>query len=133
MKPLMFLVALSLVAVTVACGERDMEDTAASTTYQTRSSEGDISFRFTPQAWTSGRLVFDVLADTHSGDLAEVRLRDVVKLQVGSQVYLPVEATSLAGHHAEGSVTFEVAEAPTRFAVTVTGVRSMSALSFDWP
>lgn len=133
MRRLLILVALSLVAGTAACRAPAGKETATPAAYPTRSSEGDISFRLTPRPWTAGRLILDVQADTHSGDLAELTWRDVMTLQVGSHVYRPVEATAFSGHHAQGSVTFDVPEAPDRFAVTMSGIRRMDALRFEWP
>ena len=123
MKALLLVVSLSTIAVTLACGARDAEKTSTPDTYQTRGSQGDISFRLTPRRATPGRLTIAIGADTHSGDLAEVHLRDAMALQANGQTYHPIEASSLAGHHAEGSVTFELPNMPDRFAMTITSVR----------
>ena len=133
MRTLILAIGLGVILVTTSCSAPEGEQTPPPATYQTRSNEGDISFHLTPRPWASGRLILDVRADTHSGDLADVKLRDVVTLQVGNQVYSPVEATPLAGHHAEGSITFDVAQTPNRFTVTIKGVRSMGELRFEWP
>ena len=133
MKPWTLAVALSAVALALACRGSDSEPTNTPQTYQTRSSEGDISFRLTPRVSTPGRLMIDVGADTHSGDLAEVNLQAVVALHVGGQAYRPVEVSSFVGHHAEGSVTFDVPDTPDRFAITIAGVRNMKELRFEWP
>jgi len=133
MKTLILLIGLSVLSLTNGCSSPDGKETPSATEYQTRSNEGEISFEITPRPWKSGRLIVDIRANTHSGDLAEVKLQDVVKLQVGNQTYRPVDATLLSGHHAAGTVTFEAPEAPKRFTVEMTGVRNIEALRFEWP
>jgi hypothetical protein len=133
MRALILVIGLSVLAATTGCSSPDGKETPSATAYQTRSSEGEIAFEITPRPWKSGRLILDVRANTHSGDLAEVKLRDFATVDVGDQVYRPVDATSLAGHHAAGTVTFELPEAPKRFTVKMTGVRNIEELRFEWP
>lgn len=133
MRTVILVVGLSVLSLTTGCGSPAGTEAPSAAAYQTRSSEGEIAFEITPRPWKSGRLILDVRANTHSGDLAEVKLKDVVKLRVGDQTYRAVDATLLSGHHAAGTVTFEVPEAPKRFSVEMTGVRSMNDLKFEWP
>ena len=133
MKAWSLAVALSSVALALGCQARDSETATTPHIYQTRSSQGDISLRLTPRVSTPGRLTIDVAADTHSGDLAEVNLRGAMALRVNGQVYRPIEASSLAGHHAEGSVTFALPDVPDHFTITIAGVRNMDELRFEWP
>lgn len=106
--------------------------TAASGPYETRSSRGEISFDLTPRAPADGRFTVDIRANTHSGDLADLDLRQLVALEAAGQIYRPASATKLSGHHAAGSVTFEIARVPDRFTVTISGVRNMGELRFEW-
>lgn len=112
---------------------RSSENGRASGIYQTRTNEGEVSFQLTPHARTNGTLVVDVQATTHSGDLAEVNLITAVTLLADGKTHRPVSATSLSGHHATGSVTFALASVPDRFTVTMTGIRRMDPLQFEWP
>jgi hypothetical protein len=106
---------------------------AAAGPYETRSSRGEIAFDLTPREPTDGRFTIEIRANTHSGDLTDLDLTKIVALEVGDKTYRPVSATTLSGHHSEGSVTFEIAHLPDRFAVTMTGVRKMGQLRFEWP
>jgi len=130
MRSLACVVAAALVA-TVAYGSS--AGTAAAGPFETRRSTGDVSFEVTPRAPADGRFIFDVRADTHSGDLAELDLRRIVTLEAGGKTLRPTSATSLNGHHASGSVTFEMAAAPDRFTLKMTGVREMDPIEFTWP
>jgi hypothetical protein len=132
MKPLMLVAILSAMVVAPACTVSSQEADVPSGTYETRTSQGDVSFRLTPRR-SSGRLIVDIQADTHTGDLADLNLRDVVRLHVGEQAYDPAEATRLAGHHSEASVTFDVSELPEHFSIKISGVRDVETLTFEWP
>ena len=101
--------------------------------YATRSNEGDISFHLTPQAPVNGRMTVNLRADTHSGDLGEVDLRRAVALHADGKTYRPLSASTLSGHHASGAVVFEIERLPSKFSITITGVRKMGELKFDWP
>jgi hypothetical protein len=46
--------------------------------------------------------------------------------------YSPVEATSLSGHHVQGSFAFVVADAPGEFQIVISDVRDMGDLEFEW-
>ena len=107
--------------------------TSAPRSYQTRSNEGEVALELTPQVVADGTLRISIRATTHSGDLAELNLANAMALDAEGKTYRPVSATSLAGHHASGSVTFALARIPDSFVVTVTGVRTRPALRFEWP
>lgn len=101
--------------------------------YATRSSGGEVSFEITPRGMVDGRFVVDVRANTHSGDLAEVDLGGVVALAVDGRELRPARADRLQGHHAAGSVAFQISPAPARFEIVLRGVRSMPARRLQWP
>lgn len=123
---------ITTVAITLlSCGVDG--SSSAQKGYATRSNEGEISFQLTPQAPANGRLTVSVRADTHSGDLAEVDLRRVMQLHAAGKAYRPVSASTLGGHHSAGSVVFEIERLPSSFSITITGVRDMGELRFEWP
>ena len=107
--------------------------TAAARPYETRSNRGDVSFEVTPREPVDSSFTFDIKADTHSGDLAELDLTRVVRLEANGETYHPVRASKLRGHHATASVTFEIARVPARFTLAIATVRNMDEIRFDWP
>lgn len=119
--------AITLLSCSVNRGSPAGED------YATRSKEGDISFQLTPQAPVNGRMTVNLQADTHSGDLGEVNLRRAVALHADGKTYRPLSASPLSGHHASGTVVFEIERLPSKFSITITGVRKAGELKFDWP
>ena len=105
---------------------------ASSSTYATRSSAGEVSFALTPRM-EGTRLIVNVHSDTHSGDLAEIDLAKAFTLEVAEKPYKPAESRRLGGHHSDGFVAFEVGSAPSRFSLTISGVRSLGEVKLQWP
>ena len=135
MNRLSVVVALALsVIVMTACSSQDSRGEASyQAVYETRSSQGDISFDVTPRVTEKGQLVVDLSANTHTGDLADLDLTALVSLLADDKTYRPVEATALEGHHSVASVTFDVDSLPSRFTVTIAATRGMEELRFEWP
>ncbi|HXK19077.1 MAG TPA: hypothetical protein VNG33_14795 [Polyangiaceae bacterium] len=105
---------------------------AGSAGYATRTSSGEVSFAITPRLEGS-RLVFNVHSDTHSGDLADLDLGKAFTLDADGKVYRPVETRAFRGHHSDGAVAFDVGTAPSRFSLTISGVRSAQDVKLAWP
>jgi hypothetical protein len=122
---------LGVLLMSLTCTRSTQKADMTAAEYETTSS-GDIAFRLTPRR-SDGRLILDIQADTHSGDLSELNLKDLVVLRADGRSYRPVESASLTGHHAQGMVTFDVPGSIERFSITIAGVRGMSELTFDWP
>lgn len=131
MRPLAIVLTVVMLVGAVACNSS--VSTAAAGPYETKSTQGVIAFDLTPREPAEGRFTVDIRANTHSGDLADLDLRKVAALEAAGRTYRPVEATSLSGHHSAGSITFEIQHVPEHFAVTLTGVRNMGTLRFEWP
>jgi hypothetical protein len=98
-----------------------------------KSSQGEVSFDLTPRSAPGGGLEVALRVNTHSGDLSQIDLRNVVALEAEGRTYKPVEASTLQGHHATGTVRFAVDDFPDRFVITISGVRGMPAQRFEWP
>lgn len=107
---------------------------AAAGPYETRTSTGEVAFEVTPRNEPlDGRFTIDIRAKTETGSLADLDLASIVSLEAGETTLRPVFATKLSGRHSAGWVTFEIKEIPDQFAVTMTGVRKMAPLRFEWP
>ena len=131
MRSFTVILTFAMLLVLLACGST--VSTAASGPYKTRSNRGEIAFDLTPREPANGRFTIDIRATTHSGDLADLDLSRIVALEAAGKTYRPASATKLSGHHASGSVTFDIASVPDRFTVKMTGVRNMGELRFEWP
>lgn len=115
-------IALLAVAYTVWAAE-----------FSTKRTAGDISFALTPRTTAENHLVVDVRADTHSGDLADLDLSQLVSVEIDGSVYQPIAATRLGGHHGSASVTFDIGVDLDRFTVAIGAVRGMDEQRLDWP
>lgn len=120
-------VALLLSSACVSQGQ------AQDQAYETKSNEGEVSFELTPRATADGRLVVDLRANTHSGDLSELDLTALFSLLVGDETYRPVAVRGMQGHHSEGSVSFEIESTPESFTIAIAPVRGMKQQRFVWP
>jgi len=98
-----------------------------------RRNEGAVQFELTPRDVAGGRFRVDVVATTHSGDLAGLDLKAATELRVGGQSLRPVEAPALRGHHARGRLEFALERVPDAFEIVIRGVRSMGDATFRWP
>ena len=125
------LLLLPVMAITLSCSSKSTGSTLEG--YATRSSEGEVSFQLTPQAVVDGKFTVNLRADTHSGDLADLDLREAVTLHAAGKTYKPVSASALSGHHSTGSVAFDIERIPDSFFIVIAGVRDMKELKFEWP
>ena len=131
MKRRVVLFALVVVVTAVSC--RSSESGRAGDSYATRSSQGNISFELTPRAAENNRLVIELRANTHGGDLADLDLTKLLTLEAGGKTYQPEAVDQLSGHHASGSVTFRIEGRTERFTVILKPVRGMPEQRFEWP
>jgi len=121
---------LALALLSTAC--RSGADSSPNRAFATRQVGESVSFNVTPIVGEDGRLVIELRANTHSGDLATLNLKEAISLKVGEQTYTPVEAGTLSGHHASAKVVFEPEGRPEHFSVTIRGVRDMGDLNAKW-
>lgn len=126
-------IVLMLAAVLPVSACRSEEEAPATLELATKSTQGEVSFDLTPRATPDEGLVVSVQANTHSGDLAQLDLGTAMVLEAEGRSYEAVEATRLAGHHAAATVRFDLRPVPERFAVTISGVRSMPSQRLEWP
>lgn len=125
---------VAITAMFISMGAVACENpTAAAPGFATKTTAGDVSFDLTPRGIADGQFVIDVRVNTHRGELADLDLQKATTLHVGEQALHPTAPVSLAGHHAGGELRFALAEAPTTFSVTISGVRSMPDITTQWP
>lgn len=122
---------LPAMVITLSCSSKGAGSTPEG--YATRSSEGEVSFQLTPQTVVNGKFTVNLRVDTHSGDLADLDLREAMTLHAADKTYKPVSGSSLSGHHATGSVAFDIERIPDSFFIIIAGVRNMKELKFEWP
>ena len=98
----------------------------------TRETKGEINFRLTPTRIKNGELLIKIRADTHSGDLENLNLKDGVTLIMESEEYKPVNKLEMDGHHDKGVLRFDMAKLPEKFQITIHKVRSDGDITLNW-
>lgn len=98
-----------------------------------RSNQGEVMFEFIPRGVVDDHFQIEVRVNTHNGDLAALNLQEVAILRVGETVYRPSSPVRLGGHHAHGTLLFELNKVPQKFELVIKSVRSMGDLTFRWP
>jgi hypothetical protein len=53
-------------------------------------------------------------------------------LEVEGEVYKPVKADRMSGHHAGGKIIFEVPEKPANFRIVIRDIPQVKERSYDW-
>lgn len=105
--------------------------------YPSQKSQGAVTLDLRPR-WqdghlAAGRLLIDISATTHSGDLRQINLRRQVRLVVEGDTLDPQETGSLSGHHAVATVEFQLAKRPGQFIVVIRDVPDQPLRSLTWP
>lgn len=121
--------ALVLWPGAVAVSAQEME---AATTYEARTSEGQVSIEVQPE-WRDGRMVVSLSANTHSVDLSALDLTESVRLLAGGMEYSPVGSGALSGHHAKATLTFALAVRPDTFKLRIRNVPDVPERMLEWP
>ena len=85
-------------------------------------SEGDVTVDIQLLSKEDGQMSFSIVFNTHSVDLSQFDLQDLVTLEYGGNVLQPVSVPQLSGHHASGTVLFDVKEKADNFIVRVRGI-----------
>jgi hypothetical protein len=122
------LAALTTLAALAAAGTAHAQDVG----YARQSSPGRVTLDVQP-VWRDAGLVVEIAANTHSVDLSGIDLAKAVRLRVDGKEVDATSATTLRGHHARGSVTFALAEAPQAFQITIRGVPDQPERVLRWP
>lgn len=65
---------------------------------------------------------FSIALNTHSVDLSQFDLRELITLEYEGKILKPVSAPAVSGHHASGTVLFEMKEQKNNFLVRVRGI-----------
>ncbi len=102
-------------------------------TYATKTSEGEVTIKLTPRKVQNGKLEVDITMDTHSVPLDTLDLKKLITLEYNSQTAQPTSAPSLSGHHASGTIIFDVAQELSTFTILIRGVPDVEVREVVWP
>lgn len=117
--------AIFVVAVATGSGQQGPD-------YTKQVSPGAVRLELTPE-WQDSVLVVLVRAETQSGELAVINLREQVRLVVDRQVYSPDAASALRGRRAVAWVLFRLPRKPQQFAISIWKVPDADLRILRWP
>lgn len=101
--------------------------------FETKSSSGTVSIDLTPQEFDNGLLSVDASFDTHSGDLADYDLQELVRLELGSKLIAPSTVPSLSWHHGSGTFVFNTGGTEQdQFKIVIKGIPDIEERVFEW-
>lgn len=93
---------------------------------------GEVSIELTPHEIKNGKLEVDISANTHSVDLSKFNLKQITTLEYNGKSINPIEAPSLDGHHASGTLVFELGDSPKSFSIIIKGIPKEEERIFVW-
>jgi len=70
--------------------------------------------------------------NTHSVDLSQFDLKEIITLEYNGKIEKPISAFSLQGHHSNGKLLFNVKEELTLFSVIIDGIPKVNKRVFTW-
>ncbi len=98
---------------------------------------GEVSIELRPHEAKDGKLEVDISANTHSVDLSQFDLKQITTLEYDGKKLRPFSAPALSGHHASGTLLFDVAfnaeKDSEAFTITITGIPKVEERVFAWP
>jgi len=116
-----------------------LERTAASTeaaiidTWDTASSSGEVMVDLTPKDYEEGKLFVEIGVNTHTvNNLDSYDLKEITSLNYRDDVYFPLQALSLSGHHNNGQLVFEIPEKPDHFTILIEDLHDPGNREFSW-
>ncbi len=96
------------------------------------TNNGDVLIELTPVGITGNVFAVQIAANTHSVDLSQFDLANQTSIDTNGKTAKPVSAPSLQGHHASGTLQFNV-EPTDRFSITITGIPTVEERRYTWP
>jgi len=95
------------------------------------TGSGDVSIEITPLGMEGNQLKLEISANTHSVDLSQFDLKEISFLEYNGKSINPVLAPSLDGHHASGTLVFDIDKDIKDFKLTIKGIPKVEERVFE--
>ena len=112
--------------------EKNVEERGFKSVLTGSTGSGDVSVELTPHEVSNGQLEVDIAVNTHSVTLSEFDLKEITTLEYDKKSIKPLSAPSLGGHHASGTLVFEVGKQVDEFKITIRGIPKVEERVFEW-
>ncbi len=87
--------------------------------------DGAVTISLSPRSYNNGELLVDMSVDTHSVDLSQFNIVEIVTLEYNKNLIKPISAPNLQGHHTSGTVIFQIDISPTNYKFIIEGFTSV--------
>lgn len=98
----------------------------------TKSSESKVSIELTPYNPTEGRMIVDIKMNTHSVQLSQFKLLDLITLEYLNNSIRPELTPEFAGHHGVGEIVFKVDNDLKKFKIIIKDIPDIEERVFEW-
>ena len=105
---------------------------AGSDKLKKKNSESTVTVDLTPK-FENGKLYVDIEINTHTVDLSQYDLKDIVALEFEGKSIKPVSAPKLSGHHNSVQLIFDVGKELSNFKIIVKDLPDIQERVFEWP
>lgn len=93
----------------------------------------DVLIGLTPTKIENNRLEINFAANTHSVDLSQFDLMQIMTLEYNGKVVKPLAVPTLGGHHTSGTIVFNVEKNIKNFKVIIKSIPNIDERMFEWP
>ena len=94
---------------------------------------GDVSIGIKFLTKINNQLTFSISVDTHSVDLSQFNLQELVTLDYNEKSIRPISTPTLSGHHTSGNLLFEINGEADDFVIKIKGIPQDLEREFKFP
>ena len=95
------------------------------------TSEGDVAIELAPIEIKDNQLYISISANTHSVDLSQFNLKDIINLEYNNYNLKPISVPELSGHHSSGELIFNVSDID-KFTIKINSIPKIEQRVFRW-
>jgi hypothetical protein len=95
-------------------------------------ADGSVKMELEPYSFENGVFRVKFYANTHTVNLGNYDMMELMHLEYEDVGYKPVSADKMRGHHSGGVIEFRVPEVPDHFRIFVRGLPNMENRVFEW-
>ncbi len=111
---------------------KNIENKHSRLNFEAQSSESIVTIDLTPKEFENGKLYVDIGINTHSEDLTQFDLTQLVKLKYNGNSIFPESAPKLSGHHDSGTLIFDVGKELKSFKIIINNIPDVQERIFEW-
>lgn len=95
-------------------------------TLQSIIDNGAVTLTLSPKGYSDGSFYVDISLNTHSVELSQFNLKEILSLEYNGQSLKPISTPELNGHHSSGNLIFKVDKKPVNYKFKVEGFKILA-------